>query len=133
MVLKTQSMSDKASDKPSQNTLDALKGIVMELVQMRDYSALAFLLDENKRDWQRAQTDRERTLVQQSSYLLLRADPQTMGSSNALQMKSDAQNFLKGGSRLKASELIQKSQKSVVSHNTHQTKNGQVFRPPKLT
>jgi len=110
----------------TQGALDPLKKIIAELAKNRDAQSREFLLQDTKKEHEQSATNDQKAVCVQSANTILQADPKQMGASNALQMKSDAEKYLKGKGC--AADLIKKSDELVSKHALAQ-KESQAINP----
>lgn len=110
----------------TQGALDPMKQIIAELAKNRDVQSREFLLQDTKREHEQSATNEQKAVCVQSANTILQADPKLMGASNALQMKSDAEQYLKG--KGSATALIKKSDELVSKHAQSQ-KESQTISP----
>lgn len=110
----------------TQGTLDPLKQIIAELARNRDVQSREILLQDTKREHENSATNDQKAVCVQSANAILQADPKLMGASNALQMKADADKYLKG--KGSAAALVKKSD-DLVSKHAQAQKESQSIRP----
>lgn len=112
----------------TQGALDPMKQIIAELARNRDVHSRAFLLQDTKREYGKSATNDQKAVCVQSANTILQADPKMMGASNALQMKSEADKYLKGKGKGNAETLVKKSDE-LVSKQAKSQKEAHSIRP----